>query len=113
MPCSLRLQHTSRSIWSSPPPHVPGPAACLLSSQSPYLYTSTSLRLQRTLRAPELHTSPTRPYACTGPPRVPDLQSSTPPRPYTCTGWTVQGKLIIRRTKTGEVVGGKRVLSRT
>ena len=60
--------------------HVPRPAACLLSSQSPYLYTSTSLRLQRSPRAPEsrapyLYTSHTSLRMHRGP-RVPDLHTS-------------------------------------
>jgi len=84
--------------------HVPRPAACLLSSQSPYLYTSTSLHLQRTPRAPQFHTSipPTRPYVCTTPP---EFQISIPLRLHV----PRQMKLMIW-TENGEVVGGKRAL---
>src|SRR5213078_3812221 len=61
--------------------HVPSPAACLQSSGNPYLYTSTSLRQQRTSRP--LHLYVPRPAVC--------LPSSRPPYLYTSTCLHVPG----------------------
>jgi len=64
--------------------HVPTPAARLQNSRTPYLYISTSTRLQRTPRAPELQSSmpPTT--------SLHRLQSSRTPYLYTSTSTRLQ-----------------------
>ncbi len=71
---SLRVQHASRAPDLL---NVHTSAAHLQSSRAPYLYDSTSTRMQRTAGAPKLHTSmrPTRPYTRS---ISPELQSSIP-----------------------------------
>ncbi len=73
----------SPDLLRQPPPRPYIPAARVQSSRAPYLYTSTSTRLQRASRPPELrssiplHLHVTRPTACLPSSRSPYLLGAT------------------------------------